>query len=404
MTKKNKSCKSTLKAGNVQQNKKSAAREDADASTTNRPRNLLVTDATQPFTFSFVGRFGILKSVTVNQTPEEDTWPGGALWDLGVLLSEVFVALAVGVGGGTSCTVTTTTRTMEGKPKSTNRIVTLPSRLSEAMDDRMQAMQDSAVVLELGCGVGLTGLVAAAAIGAKCTLLTDLQVVIDRVAQPNVIQNTVSGGGASSTGTTTTTLRPRTINKGKGAVVATPLCWGNEKDEVAVASLLQSLAVPSNEGQSRRKKKGCTSAEQSTTTTTTSTRQPGKMPDVILVGDVAYHLPGAPSHFEALLSTLIKFVDEDTIVVFGTRMRMTASGDMLELLLEHFDELVSPPLRADEIDSCFAGVKHNMSIHFLQRKKETCRAGGETETTANERTSDLKIVSSPYPQPSIITK
>jgi predicted nicotinamide N-methyase len=391
MAKKNKSSnKSALKAGNAQQKQQksvtsvTAGKDAEDPTTTNCPRNLLVTDATQPFTFSFTGRFGIFKSITVNQTPDDDTWPGGSLWDAGVLLSQLFVALAL-AGDGGSCTVTTTTRNVEGKAKSTNRIVTLPTRVSEVMSSRIKSMQDTAVLMELGCGVGLTGLVAAAAIGAKCTLLTDLPVVIDRVTEPNVVQNTstTSGSGSSSSSSSTTAVamvRPRTISKGKGAVMATPLSWGNEADEVAVASLLDSLAaaMPANKAQSRRKKKGAASAAEQSA----SSSQLAGMPDVILIGDVAYQqTPGAASHFEDLLSTLLKFVHDDTIVVFGTRIRMPASVDLLELFLQHFDELVSPPLRADEIDSSLAGVKHNMAIHFLQRKKNTGTTNEQKETT-----------------------
>ena len=43
-------------------------------------------------------------------------------------------------------------------------------------------------VLELGCGTGLTGLVAAS-LGAKVTLLTDLQVVVENVTRLNVEEN-----------------------------------------------------------------------------------------------------------------------------------------------------------------------------------------------------------------------
>jgi hypothetical protein len=57
---------------------------------TNRPRNHLITDATHPVGFTFT-RFGSKHTVTVQQTAAEDTWPGGALWDLGVLLSQVLV-------------------------------------------------------------------------------------------------------------------------------------------------------------------------------------------------------------------------------------------------------------------------------------------------------------------------
>ena len=387
MAKRNKSSKSAQKPGNAQQKQQKSVtsvttgNDAGDAPTINCPRNLLVTDATQPFTFSFTGRFGIFTSLTVNQTPDDDTWPGGSLWDAGVLLSQLIVALALTDNGG-SCTVTTTTRNVEGKAKSTNRIVTLPTRVSEVMSSRIKSMQDTAILMELGCGVGLTGLVAAAAIGAKCTLLTDLPVVIDRVTEPNVALNTstTSGSGSSSNSSTVAAVRPRTINKGKGAVMATPLCWGNEADEVAAALLLlESLAaaIPNNKAQSRRKKKGAAPAEHSTCSS-----HPAGMPDVILIGDVAYQqTPGAASHFEDLLSTLLKFVHDDTIVVFGTRIRMPASVDLLDLFLQHFDELVSPPLRADEIDSSLNGIKHNMAIHFLQRKKNIKTSNEQKETT-----------------------
>ena len=39
----------------------------------NRPKNHLITDAASPFTFSFL-RFGKVRSITVNQTPKEETW------------------------------------------------------------------------------------------------------------------------------------------------------------------------------------------------------------------------------------------------------------------------------------------------------------------------------------------
>ena len=45
----------------------------------NKPRNHLITDASSPYTFNYM-QYGQRKSITVNQTPEEETWPGGALW------------------------------------------------------------------------------------------------------------------------------------------------------------------------------------------------------------------------------------------------------------------------------------------------------------------------------------
>ena len=48
---------------------------------------------------------------------------------------------------------------------------------------------------------------------------------------------------------------------------------------------------------------------------------------------------------------------------------MPASVDLLDMLLQHFDEMVQPAVTADEIDAAaFGGNKHNMSIHFLQRR------------------------------------
>jgi len=311
----------------------------------NKPRNLLVTDATQPFSFSFPGRFATHYHITVHQTPAEKTWPGGALWDLGVLLARV----VVGLSGGTEAT--STMMNAQGKVKSKTYSIQLPTHIVEACDWK-KILQDQAIVLELGCGVGLTGMVAAAALAAKVTVLTDLHEVIDQVTRPNIMINSQSS------------KEGRTI--GKGAVVATPLCWGNEEDEQAVSDLLQHLDAPVKNTQTYRKKR---SLRQNAPEMTTI-RAPG-VPHLILIGDVAYqHKPGAPSHFDALVSTLLKFVGNDTIVLFGTRIRMPASNDLLLLLLEHLEAITTSPLLADEIDPSFAGHKHNMSIHFLRKKKE----------------------------------
>jgi hypothetical protein len=92
-----------------------------------------------------------------------------------------------------------------------------------------------------------------------------------------------------------------------------------------------------------------------------------------LIGDVAYqHKPGAPSHFDILVSTLLQFATtKKTLVLFGTRMRMPASADLLDMIKEHFDELIAP-IDADEIDSTFAksnlGRKSLITLHFFKRK------------------------------------
>ena len=87
------------------------------------------------------------------------------------------------------------------------------------------------------------------------------------------------------------------------------------------------------------------------------------------------HKPGAPSHFEILLSTLLKFATKpNTTIVFGTRMRMPASIDLLEMLREHFDEVVNPPVEAQELDIAFhknnLGKNSMITIHIFKRKVE----------------------------------
>jgi hypothetical protein len=131
----------------------------------NRPRNFLVTDATKPYTFSYL-QYGKPVSIIVHQTPEEETWPGGALWDIGVLLAHFLVALA------------------GFQPSLVSKDVKPPTRLLEAVPSIKEL-----TVLELGCGVGLTGIVAAAVLGTQLTVLSDLAIVVEKVARPNLELN-----------------------------------------------------------------------------------------------------------------------------------------------------------------------------------------------------------------------
>lgn len=485
---------------------------------TNKPRNIFITDATHPLSVQYQGRFGTNISITVNQSVEDETWPGGAVWDLGWLLGQVLMA------GSTSQinninkspkkkstfssqlkspqreepnrhsikTITTNWSDELGKYKNVTRTIELPNRIRQ--NTELQQLFDSAInntcssscsiVLELGCGVGLTGLIAAASIRPKIiTIVTDLQIVIDKVTKPNIIANTQSTTGIMHKSSSvippmSTELQQllqnyhvRKMDHSMTAIVALPLCWGNKKDESLVQEFIQyclfihnttsnknntsktiSPHVGTNSsssranGQSKRNRMKETLPPSPTSTTKISNTSPattscfnelsvvGKnesnnsntatnsimiehqqriysdtidvLPDLIIVGDVAYqHYPGAPCHFDDLLQTILKFSNERTILIFGLRIRMPASIDLYHLLLEHFTEIIHPPLLATEIDPidfppppgslsprCFGNHnitnkqkncspnlssnmnhrnKHNnISIHFLQMKKQ----------------------------------
>ena len=325
--------------------------KNSDASSTNKPRNHIVKDATSPYTFTYK-QYGQQKSITVNQTPDEDTWPGGALWDIGALLAKALVMLnkpppsSSGSGGK--------------KEPFVPRLRT-PGIWPASWKD--------CTILELGCGVGLTGLVAAQ-LGAKLTLLTDLDVVVEKVTKPNVELNKKEFGMGQK-------------------VLAMPLCWGNENDEAACRQIFESASSQSKKMRSSRKvkKKGknkSTINQNKTETGSTVTADAHVAvplassatsdPSIILIGDVAYqHKPGAPSHFDILMSTLLKFATTpETVVMFGTRMRMPASSDLLDMFREHFAEVIEPPVEAHEIDHSFhsspLGRSSLITLHVFKRK------------------------------------
>jgi predicted nicotinamide N-methyase len=293
--------------------RKNNSENNDNDSNNNKPRNHLITDATKPFHFDYT-KFGAKERLTVHQTPSEDTWPGGALWDLGVILAKLLVSWTRGA--------------------TYFKATPLPCSFSGF------GVKGS-IVLELGCGVGLTGLVAAS-LGAKATILTDLQAVIEQVTQKNVEENAQPGPSK--------TCGYRKTRAG-GKVVAMPLSWGDTYDEEATQQKLQELVKLKN--------------GKGTTTRTI-------YPDWILIGDVAYqHKPGAPSHFDILLSTLLKFVGPETKVLFGTRMRMPASQDLLQLFHTHLLETASA--EAHELDPGLSGMerKHNMTIHIFEQQRES---------------------------------
>lgn len=322
----------------VKKNIKKTSEKDIS---TNKPRNHVVQDATSPFTFRFK-QFGSQKSITVNQTADEDTWPGGALWDIGVLLARVLVM------------VNTPPPSSSTKDK---KELFVPRLRSPGIWPKN--WKDCSI-LELGCGVGLTGLVAAI-LGARLTLLTDLDVVVDKVTKPNVEINKSNFGLGQK-------------------VLALPLSWGNEEDEKACKTILadsqkkSSCSSPSRRKAKKGKGKG-KSLSSATDGGTGMQNESNADPSIILIGDVAYqHKPGAPSHFDILLSTLLKFATtRETVVVFGTRMRMPASADLLSMLQEHFEEIIDP-VAAHEIDSKFhsdnLGRSSLITIHVMKRRMQ----------------------------------
>jgi predicted nicotinamide N-methyase len=177
-------------------------------------------------------------------------------------------------------------------------------------------------VLELGAGVGLTGIVTGV-LGARQVVLTDLPVVIERITKNNIALNANrwKKGGSG-------------LHNNKLRVSAQSLTWGLANEEVDALTTLG-----------------------------------GTFPDLLIAGDVSYqHKPGATSHFDALLSTVLNVSGTNTIFVFGHRVRMEASHDLLNAFLEHF-VYIRDVVRAEDLDDRFASVaKHNITIHIMKRK------------------------------------
>lgn len=314
----------------------------------NRPRNFLVVDASIPYKFSFM-QYGKPVSIVVNQTAEEETWPGGSLWDIGVILSTFFVELAG----------------FQSLKKESSK-AKIPGRLLQAIP----SIKDLSV-LELGAGVGLTGIVAAAVLGTKLCVLTDLDTVVKKVTGPNVeLNSTPLMKGSHNHNRKQQVSHPpyRLTNAGKrGRIMTMPLCWGNEQDEAVVMECFNQLTKPRSKWKQKQKRDHNKVLQKNDVV--------GK-PDLIIIGDVAYqHKPGAPSHFDALTKTVLAFLGKNTIVVFGTRMRMPASADLLDKFLEHMEEITIPPIRAEEIDPTFNKFKHQITIHILRKRNKENGSG-----------------------------
>ena len=345
----------------------------------NRPNNHFIKDATSPYTFTYI-QYGVPKSITVNQSANEDTWPGGALWDIGVLMAKLLVM----VQSPSSCISSNARSDNKNNKIKGNLLPSPPKRLIEPGIWGTHASWKEKRILELGCGVGLTGLVAAS-LGARAVLLTDLEVVISQITEPNVLSYLSQTMKKKKMQSTQSNLNTK--------VLAQTLCWGNKNDEMDIVNTLDLMAPPftpsklssHNRQKKQHRKKATTkkipsSSENSLNSQNSSPnndiKNPNRhgIPDIIIIGDVAYqHKPGAPSHFDALLSTTLQFADESTLLFFGTRMRMPASADLLDMFRQHFDEIINPPIEAHEIDSVFEsdslnGRKHNITMHIMRKK------------------------------------
>jgi hypothetical protein len=212
--------------------------------TVNRPRNLIVMDATTPVDFAF-DQYGKPVVLTIHQTADESTWPGGALWDCGWCMAQLLARSST-----TTTTTTTSTVMMEPPPphnsSSSNNAVgkkarkgrhtathrSIPRHLQLPFSLSTSSKIDT--VLELGCGVGLTGLVAAIILRPRIgTILTDLPVVIDNVTQRNLQANGVLVDKRT---------KSYSLQSGGCSVRAMPLCWGNVDDEATVREALGNKA------------------------------------------------------------------------------------------------------------------------------------------------------------------
>jgi predicted nicotinamide N-methyase len=390
-------------------------------------KNVIVPNALTPIQLSWnIQRKKQIcqRNILVHQSPDDDTWPGGAVWDLGWSLAHAMLAIAASglfpspishnhsrnssTAGNDSIT-TNTTMNLVNEDSVTHQqyhirnTMTLPSRVKNLLRLESIFQQDECVVLELGCGVGLSGLVCALAFADHCSttvILTDLSVVVERITLPNVQRNaksvmktsypchaqqdsdrndtsvndTVDIPKNAKPSSPTEQLRPLAIHtiSQNGRAIAIPLCWGDSCDIRNVQSVIRHLRTafrnqqgPSSSPSPRNVKLKCIVAA--------SEEHSCPQPDVILIADVAYqHQPGAPSHFDVLVHTILQFISPNTILIFGLRVRMAASMDLYLQLLEHFDEIVAEPIVPQEIDPIrFQNVKPNTTtIHFLKQRKQ----------------------------------
>lgn len=132
--------------------------------------------------------------------------------------------------------------------------------------------------------------------------------------------------------------------------------------------------------------------------------------DIIIAIDIAYQRPGLPPHFDLFLETMNRILElssrpdpnaakgqgrkkkkgkmkeeprptnKETLFIYGHRRRMSISEDLLNLVYEHFEDVV-PPIEAHQIDpkSFSSKEKHGITVSILKQKKDKPKT-----TTTNE--------------------
>lgn len=438
-------------------------------------------------------------SILIHQSNQEETWPGGAIWDISWCMAQLIIGMIYDAssvattaksssGGstssGTTNTITTTTTTAtfyndisimtnpspslvkpQGLSQCVQNNIQIPARLIGMLQNVKQepsvmalatllgnhhskqqykntnvkptknshhrssnrnsnkTNNESIIVLELGCGTGLTGIVMAAAAAtvsttsSSCTvILTDLDVVIQNVTLPNVQRNIKSikhnvfkttfplfhdfpsknaHNSIDQQGTSTIdaepmqqqlplniyTIKNNSSSGSSGCLIATPLCWGNHDDMKVVQSMIRYLQKPQhnqNSNHATHESVIVNDTENNDGRYLCSNSNDG-IPDILIIGDVAYqHKPGATSHFDVLLETILHFTKCDqTMIIFGLRIRMNASMDLYQMLLQYFVDIIEPivPNEIDPIRFPMANHSNNkksmntMTIHFMKRKQ-----------------------------------